>query len=236
MVERPGIVVYFDVMGPMEKLDNSAKGELIWAMLNYGKNGVEPEFDSLPLVLAWEFVKPKIDKDYREYVRSVQRRQFATTCRERKKRGEPDITFDEWLRSMVINDHQNTSMVINDHQWYPTTTTSATTSTTTSTSTTTAATECGGGTDSVVFLSDEQVSDLRSKMGEAAFRHYVDKLAGFIVDNGARVKNHYETILKWWREDGKPKKHARNRMVSKGSTGQLGAEELDNIRRLLEEG
>lgn len=225
MVERPGIVVYFDVMGPMEKLDNSAKGELIWAMLNYAKNGVEPEFDSLPLVLAWEFVKPKIDKDYREYVRSVQRRQFATACRERKKRGEPDITFDEWLRSMVIN----------GHQWYPTTTTSATTSTSTSTSTTTAATECGG-TDSVVFLSDDQVKDLRAKMGEAAFRHYVDKLAGFIVDNGARVKNHYDTILKWWREDGKPKKQSRNRMVSQGATGRLGAEELDNIRRLLEEG
>lgn len=225
MVERPGIVVYFDVMGPMEKLDNSAKGELIWAMLNYAKNGVEPEFDSLPLVLAWEFVKPKIDKDYREYVRSVQRRQFATACRERKKRGEPDITFDEWLRSMVIN----------GHQWYPTTTTSATTSTSTSTSTTTAATECGG-TDSVVFLSDDQVEDLRAKMGEAAFRHYVDKLTGFIVDNGARVKNHYDTILKWWREDGKPKKQSRNRMVSQGATGRLGAEELDNIRRLLEEG
>lgn len=53
----------------------------------------------------------------------------------------------------------------------------------------------------VVFFSDAQVSDLLDKMGLDAFDHYVDKLANFIIQNDAKVKNHYETILKWWRED-----------------------------------
>ena len=26
-------------------------------------------------------------------------------------------------------------------------------------------------------------------------------LSDFIIKNGARVKSHYETILKWWKED-----------------------------------
>ena len=60
-----------------------------------------------------------------------------------------------------------------------------------------------GGTlgQGVVFMSDEQVSDLLDRMGIEAFDHYVDKLSDFIIKNGARVKSHYETILKWWKED-----------------------------------
>ena len=222
-MERPGIMVYFDVMGPMAKLENADKGRLFWAMLEYGKNGTMPVFDSLPLELAWEFVKPKIDKDYREYVRSVQRRQFATACRERKKRGEPEITFDEWLKTMGACDDQSTSMMTNDDQWCPTTSTTTTPSTTTNTSTTTAAaastttTEpedaAAADTDSivkvlngelgkgVVFLSDAQISDLLDKMDIETFDHYVDKLSSFIIRNDAKVKNHYETILKWWKQD-----------------------------------
>ena len=53
----------------------------------------------------------------------------------------------------------------------------------------------------VVFMSDEQVADLLDRMGIEAFDHYVGKLSDFILKNGARVKSHYETILKWWRED-----------------------------------
>ena len=219
-MERPGIMVYFDMMGPMAKLENADKGRLFWAMLEYGKNGTMPVFDSLPLELAWEFVKPKIDKDYREYVRSVQRRQFATACRERKKRGEPEITFDEWLKSMGVCDDQSTSMMTNDNQWYPTTSTTPSTTTITTTSTAAAATTtetdeaaAAADTDSivkvlngelgkgVVFLSDAQISDLLDKMDIETFDHYVDKLSSFIIKNDAKVKNHYETILKWWKQD-----------------------------------
>lgn len=52
----------------------------------------------------------------------------------------------------------------------------------------------------VVFLSEAQIADLLDKLDLDAFDHYVDKLAAFILDKGARVKNHYETILKWWRQ------------------------------------
>ena len=247
-MERPGIMVYFDMMGPMAKLENADKGRLFWAMLEYGKNGIVPVFNSLPLELAWEFVKPKIDKDYKEYVRSVQRRQFATACRERKKRGEPDITFDEWLKSMGVCDDQSTSMMTNDNQWYPTTTTTPSTTTNTSTTTAAAATtkEDAAATDrdsvvkvlngklgkGVVFLSDAQISDLLDRMDVETFDHYVDKLSSFIIKNDAKVKNHYDTILKWWHEDGFLKKQPS---APKGASGNLGQAEMSNIQRLLSE-
>ena len=53
----------------------------------------------------------------------------------------------------------------------------------------------------VVFLSDEQFEDLLDKMDLETFNHYVDKLSCFIIKNDAKVKNHYETILKWWKQD-----------------------------------
>ncbi len=220
---RPGIMVYFDMMGPLNKLPDADKGRLFWAMLEYGKSGIVPEFDGLALALAWEFVKPKIDKDEAEYNLSVLRRQYATVCRERKKKGEPEITFDEWMKTNCNGDYQSVSMITNDNQWYPTTSTTTTPSTTTSTTTATAAAantsttepdiaaataienevkflggELGKG---VVLLSNEQIGNLLDTMGVDAFDYYVDKLSSFIIKNGAKVKNHYETILKWWQED-----------------------------------
>lgn len=52
-----------------------------------------------------------------------------------------------------------------------------------------------------VFLSDNQIDDLLNRMGLEAFDYYVDKLGNFIETKGAFVKNHYETILKWYNED-----------------------------------
>jgi hypothetical protein len=166
-------------------------------------------------------VKPKIDKDSEEYNRTVLKRQYATFCRDRKKKGEPEISFEEWMMTI---DNQSYQMISHDTKWYPTTSTTATTtpSTNTSTSTTTAAaattnTNGDGGGDGiesavrmvggelgkgVVFISDDQVADLLDKLDIDTFDYYVEKLAYFIIKNDALVKNHYETILKWWREDG----------------------------------
>ena len=53
----------------------------------------------------------------------------------------------------------------------------------------------------VVLLSEQQIIDLLEKMGIDAFDHYVDKLATYIISNNAKPKNHYATILKWWKQD-----------------------------------
>lgn len=213
---RPGIMIYFDILGPLRVLSDEEKGQLFLAMLEYGQYGTAPQFEGM-LALAWGFVKPKLDKDEEEYKMSVLRRKYATFCRERKRKGEPDISFDEWLNT---NDHQWSSMIINDDQWYPTTTTTTNTSTTTATAAaanTTPTTNADGGDDpernvtvvggslgkGVLALSPEQMNDLLDRMGIDTFDYYADKLSRFIIDNNARVKNHYDTILKWWREDGK---------------------------------
>lgn len=53
----------------------------------------------------------------------------------------------------------------------------------------------------VVRLTQEQMNSLIDKMGISDFDEYMVRLANFIIENDAHVKNHYDTILKWWRED-----------------------------------
>lgn len=214
---RPGIMIYFDMLGPIRVLPDADKGRLLVAMLEYGQTGTVPVFDGM-LALAWEFVKPKIDKDEEEYNMSVLRRQYATTCRERKRKGEPEITFDEWLKTNGNPDNQKSSMMTIDNQWYPTTTTTPSANTSTTTATAAAATATrnadGDSPDSkvsvlggelgkgVVFISQGQMDDLLDRMGIDTFDYYMKKLSTFIIQNDAHVKNHYETILRWWQQDG----------------------------------
>ena len=55
----------------------------------------------------------------------------------------------------------------------------------------------------VVLLTPEQDDALLDKLGFDGYNHYVSKLADFIIEKGAKVGNHYATILKWAREDSK---------------------------------
>ena len=247
---RPGIMLYFDILEPIRVLPDADKGRLLVAMLEYGQSGTVPEFTGM-LALAWGFVKPKIDKDSEEYNRTVLKRQYATFCRDRKKKCEPDISFDEWLMTYGEQSYQ---VVSSDNKCYPTTTTPTTPSSTTNTNTTITTAAAATTTEpeiaaaaayrnvkviggelgkDVVFLSDEQISDLLDKLGIEAFDHYVEKLSHFIIKNDAHVKNHYETILKWWQEDGTVKKHINN--ITYGASGKLGQAELGAMQRLLAE-
>ena len=55
----------------------------------------------------------------------------------------------------------------------------------------------------VVLLSEAQRDTLMDKLGFDGYNHYVEKLANFIIQKDATVKNHYSTILKWAEEDSK---------------------------------
>ncbi len=245
---RPGIMLYFDILEPIRVLPDADKGRLLVAMLEYGQTGTVPAFDGM-LALAWGFVKPGIDKDAETYNRTVLKRQYATFCRDQKKKGEPEISFEEWVKTI---DDQSYQMISHDITWYPTTTTTPSTTTISTTATVAAATTNTnapefaaatniesearfiGGTlgKGVVLLHDEQIGDLLDKMGVDAFDYYVDKLSSFIIKNDAKVKNHYETILKWWQEDSAVPK---TETVPNGAFGILGKAELEAIQRNMGE-
>ena len=55
----------------------------------------------------------------------------------------------------------------------------------------------------VLMLTSAQTEDLLNRMGLDSFDYYADKISTFILEKNAKIKNHYETMLKWWREDSK---------------------------------
>ena len=55
----------------------------------------------------------------------------------------------------------------------------------------------------VIYLSNNQYSDLLDRLGLDAFDRYLARLSDFIIEKNAHVKSHYDTILKWVAEDSK---------------------------------
>lgn len=228
---RPGIMLYFDILEPIRVLSDADKGRLLVAMLEYGQFGTVPEFDGmLALAWGFVKPKiDKDEVSYSDSV--MQRKYAAFCKKRWRLKLPKisfdewlSMTEDEREReSTGGNEPQRPVDFVASR--YPTTATATATPTETATETATAAAaatptttkpsadfaaataerkvkmmqgELGKG---VVALSEYQIDILLDKLGIELFDYYVDKLSAFIIKNGARVKNHYTTILKWWEED-----------------------------------
>ena len=229
---RPGIMLYFDILEPIRALPDADKGRLLVAMLEYGRDGIVPELDGV-LGIVWSFVYPMIDKDGQRYDDMKLQREYAAFCKKRKRIWMPKISFDDWVCMTDDEKQRAVDPVESRYPTTTTTSTYNVQPTTNNKQLTTnniqlqpsvstnniqldeddaaaaADTESNvsvlGGTlgRGVVFLSEAQIGDLLDRMDLDTFNHYVDKLSSFIIKNDAKVKNHYETILKWWQQDGK---------------------------------
>ena len=111
MGDRPGTMIYFDDLLPLfDVLKEGEAGQLLRAIVFYGKYGEVPDFsDAATLAIAWGFIRPKIDRDADKYEKEISKRQYATYCREAKKNGEEPLPFDEWHH-----------VISHDITWYPT--------------------------------------------------------------------------------------------------------------------
>lgn len=220
---RPGIMIYFDILEPVRMLSDADKGRLLVAMLEYGRDGTVPELDGA-LGIVWSFIHPMIDKDGQRYDDMKLQREYAAFCKKRKRIWMPKILFDDWV-CMTEDERQRavdpvasrnpiTATTNNDNKQCTTNNVQLQPSVSNN-NLHQASAENGGGDGSehmvkvlggelgkgVVFISDAQFDDLLERMDLETFNYYVDKLSNFIIKNGAHVKNHYETILKWWQQD-----------------------------------
>lgn len=223
---RPGIMIYFDILEPVQVLTNSERGKLLTAILEYGKEGKEPSFSG-KLALAWGFVRPRIDVDGARYDSVVAKRKYAGFCSSLSRKNLEPMSFEDWQEMDEEQLKQMLSGALSKQQ-EPTyvpgcqPTADSTTTAKTNTNSDTAATadteeallEAAAAAEKkklkkisgplgqgVVNLSEEQIEMLLDKMDLDMFDYYVSKLADFILRNGATVRNHCATILKWWTED-----------------------------------
>lgn len=148
--EKPGVMIYFDIMEPLEILDLSQRGQLLTAILEYAKIGTAPDFgtDKL-LMMAWAMVQHNIDRDDESYNQIILRRRYASYCKWEKEAGRVPASFTEWLNSNAsekdkpqegaeqkMQVHQSAEQTMPTPTTTPTTTTTPTPTTTTTPTTT----------------------------------------------------------------------------------------------------
>ena len=79
---RPGVIIYFDISPCLNRLSDPQNGKLFKAILEYGQFGVAPEFgDDLGLSIAWDFIRPMIDRDNERYKNTSKQRAEAANKR-----------------------------------------------------------------------------------------------------------------------------------------------------------
>ena len=80
MKKQPGVMLYFEIRPCLERLTMDEQGQLFNAILAYGEDGIEPNFDYM-LGIAWDFIKPRLDRDRERYAEISQKRAEAAQAR-----------------------------------------------------------------------------------------------------------------------------------------------------------
>ena len=95
--EKPGVMVYFDVMDSMEQLSGEQCKRLIIAIRDYGRDGKEPTLeDDEILRLIWPFVSSTLNRDDERYNKACIRRQYGAYYKAMKRNGFIPLTWEIW--------------------------------------------------------------------------------------------------------------------------------------------
>ncbi len=228
-MSKPGVMIYFDVMEPLQLLSDSERGQLLTAILEYGKSGLAPAFEGA-LAVAWGFIRPRLDADDEKYARSILQKQHAVYCR--KTKGEK-ITFEEWL---MLSDNEREQLLSSVIGRTPTTTTSTTTTPTTVTSTTPSpatSTSVKGKADKPtvrkpygqygwVRLTDEEYARLQAELGNEELSRCIRYIDESAQANGNKNKwKDWNLVIRKCHRDGWGKQAARPTGGRKGSGDRL---------------
>ena len=87
--ERPGVMLYFELEAPMKFLNDSQRGRMLTAILEYAHYGVFPEFGDPLLDMAWSFVKSDLDRDGERYRETVHKKRISGITSDFKRNYAP---------------------------------------------------------------------------------------------------------------------------------------------------
>lgn len=194
---KPGVMLYFDLRPCLKRLTQEQKGQLFEAILEYGEFGAVPNFDDdIGLAVAWDLIRPMIDRDNERYEQAIIQRKHAAYSRECKRNGETPLGLEEWKKIQgygekscdgkhqpITGDNDRHRPMTDDNGSYPTTTTtpSPSTSTTATPSTTTATTTTATTTPPLSHAPKNPASQMdfekmrRQKINMLAQRHFEEE-------------------------------------------------------------
>lgn len=97
MNDKPGVMLYFDILPALEHLTNSEKGILFQAILQYGKDGTPPELPK-KLKMVWSFIVMRLDNDSERYKKTVISKKYAAYTRWERHHCQMPLSFVDWMK------------------------------------------------------------------------------------------------------------------------------------------
>ena len=96
MQNKPGVMIYLDMLQTLERLSDENAGILFRAILKYGATGAEPELPDA-LYILWPMVRMRLDTDDRRYHQVSQKRRYAAYVRWAEHHGQSPLSYEDWL-------------------------------------------------------------------------------------------------------------------------------------------
>ena len=99
MSDRPGILLYYEDVAPFtEALSPAQLGELLIALLRYGRDGIEPDGLDKLTALAFAVLRAHVDRDGQRYMEVVRSRKYAAYCAKVSREGGEALCREDWER------------------------------------------------------------------------------------------------------------------------------------------
>lgn len=225
MGEKKGFIVYHSLRGAFETLTDEDKGQVLMAMFDYSENGTVPEL-TMGAKIAFSFIKPQMDVDIEKYKKKCERNSGNINKRWEKENTSvyEKIPNDTNVYQTIRKDTKNTKEDEDDKEDkkeispngdikkkaaephpLPQKKESA-------------EQRCKSdyriyGEFKKVKLLETEYSKLAERMGKSSCEDYIARLDGWLAEGNTK-KNHYATILNWWRRDESNRK-AKETNISK---------------------
>lgn len=99
MAELKGLMIFFNDYESLKKMHEEERLRFLDSMFEYAEYGVMPDFSDYPRSdTAWEFMKPQIDRDKKNYQEKCKRNAYAIYKRWCSEKGETPLSYPDWIR------------------------------------------------------------------------------------------------------------------------------------------
>ena len=105
MSNKPGVMVYFDLVHTLEMLSDQEAGILFRAIMYYGMDGTRTK---LPpnLMLLWPLIEMRINSDDARYNLKSQKKKYAVYVRWAKEHGQEPLSFNSWMAENLADEDE----------------------------------------------------------------------------------------------------------------------------------
>nr|DAK14087.1 MAG TPA: hypothetical protein [Caudoviricetes sp.] len=215
MPEKKSFVVYHSYRECFKDFSDEEIGQLFRAMLEYSQKGEVPEM-SKPLKVAFRFIRLQMDADEEKYTNECKRRSAAgakggapmgNQNAKKNKQKQVEVVLEEMKQTEQPEDEDEKEGLPNGNPKERE-------------KEKTAYKECKRdyGEFKKVMLSEEEYAKLVERMGKSSCEDYIAQLDGWLAEGNVK-KNHYVTILNWWRRN-ENERRAKEKYFSKKCSEQ----------------